>query len=156
MSTRTLALRLVPGLQVARGRAVGFLEGHPELDAGSAFDEFEKGDERAMRANMEHWVAGNNQPTTKFHGFPNDLDHKHCFVFKHHEHRLYGFLCHPRPKADPRFQLCALCIYAAKHRLSTDDHELRRVEEWMTIEGAVGAIRGLYPEYRGEGAKWKM
>jgi hypothetical protein len=156
MPTRTLTFRLVPGLQVARGRAVGFLEGHVDLDAGSAFDEFEEGNERAMRANMEHWVAGNNQPTTKFHGFPNDPVHKHCFAFKHHGHRLYGFLCHPRPKADPRFQLCALCIYATKHRRSTDEHELDRVEAWLTIQGSVEAIKQHYPEYRGEGVKWKM
>jgi len=146
----------VPRLQSGRGRAIGFLEGHGELTAGAAFDGFGTADERAMRSNMEVWVAGNNGPTTKFHGFPNDADHPHGFVLKHREHRLYGFLCHPRPKSSPSFQLCVLCIYAEKWGRYTDKAELDRVEEWLLISATVQAIGRLYPEYLGEGVKWKM
>lgn len=151
MPPSAITFRLGSRLQSGRGRAVGFLEGHGELDAGAAFEEFETATERAMRSNMEHWVAGNNAPTTRFHGFPNDADHSHCFVFKHHEHRLYGFLCHPSPNSRPGFQLCALCIYAEKRRKYTDKAELDRAEGWLRTRSAIVAINHLYPEYQGEG-----
>lgn len=148
-----MTFRSVPRLQAGRGRAVGFLEGHGELNGGSEFDSLGVSDERAMRANMEHWVAGNNQPTTRFHGFPSDPDHEHCFVFKHGEHRFYGFLCHPRPKTNPRFQLCVICIYVPKHQWKTEAAVLNRVKGWLIASGAVAAIKQIYPEFRGEGVK---
>jgi hypothetical protein len=156
MSPKTLIFRHTPNLQIGRGRATGFLEGHGELNAAHGFAALGIDEERAMRANMEHWVAGNNSPTTKFHGFPKEKDHAHCFVFKHHDKRLYGFLCHPRPRSDARFQLCALCIFATKHQRQTDKHELDRVEAWLIVAGAIQAIRQVYPEYHGEVPKWRI
>jgi hypothetical protein len=135
---------------------VGFLSGHRELNAALGFAALNIANERAMRANMEHWTAGNDTPTTRFHGFPNDPDHPHCFVFKHREHRLYGFRCHPKPKNAPRFQLCALCIYAVKFEWDSDKSDLDRVEGWLIAPRAVSAIATIYQEYRGEGVKWKM
>ncbi len=138
-------------------REIGFLNGHRELNAQAEFANFDLATERAMRANMEHWTAGNDKPKTRFHNFPNEPTHKHVFVFKHQEHRLYGFLCHPKPKTAGSFRLCVLCIYGTKFEWASDEAQKDRAEAWLAAPRAIAAIRQLYPEFEGEGGvKWKM
>lgn len=120
------------------------MEGHTELDAGTAFDNFGGTDARAFRSHMDQWLDGANGPKTHFHPFKSDLDHRNCFVFKYKEHRLYGFLCHPKDN-DRRFQLCSLCIYATKHEHSSDRSELDRIEQWGRNLVAQEAISKVYP-----------
>jgi hypothetical protein len=151
MPLKTLSFRHVPGLQISEGRAVGFLEGHRELNAAESFDDLSVQEQRHIRVHMEEWVAGNNGPKSHFHCF--DPPYRECIVFKYQEHRLYDFLCHPKPITDRRFELCVLNIYATKFRWDTDNSELRRVEGWRLSLGTQDAIAYEYQEYR-RGTTW--
>ena len=157
MSPTVLTFRSVPRIVQSTGRGVGFLEGDQQLNAGRVFDGLAEGVRRLVLARMDHWLAGHNQPTTWFHGF--DLDQRYCFVFKWKQkrlgHRIYGFLCNPRPKSNPAFRLCVLCIHATKKEFETDQSELERVNRWRTSALTKLAIGGSYPEHLGGGAKWR-
>lgn len=155
MPPKTLSFRLVPDVQQSSGRSVGFLEGHDELDAGEVFDNLKEKQRMNFRVRFEWWIAGNNQPGTWFHGFPNKAEYKECFVFKWKENRLYGFLCKPWPQSMPGFQLCVLNIHATKNEHETDTAELDRVNRWRTSFGAREAIGQTYPEYRKERMQWR-
>jgi hypothetical protein len=120
------------------------LEGHSELDAGTQFDDFKGLNIKAFRARMDQWLDGANGPDSQFHNFKSDLAHRNCFVFKYKQHRLYGFLCHPKD-ADLRFQLCSLCLYATKNERESDRAELDRVESWRVNPVAQQAILRVYP-----------
>lgn len=140
-----LTFRLLTGCRISAERAIGFLEGHSELTAEIAFDDFGGTNARAFRSRMDQWLDGANGPKSYFHNFKHDFEHRTCFVFKYNEHRLYGFLCHPRDD-DPRFQLCSLCIYTAKFEHHSDRSELDRVEQWSKSLGAQEAISKTYPK----------
>jgi hypothetical protein len=146
--------RLLTGCCVSVMRGIGFLEGHKELDARSKFDGFGGSDERYFRASMDQWLDGANGPKTRFHNFKSDNEYRECFVFKCDEHRLYGFLCNPTDLY-PRFQLCALCIYAAKYEHESDRAELKRVDEWRRSLGAKTAIAKVYPPKLPGRKSWK-
>lgn len=151
-----LTFRLLTGCRVSTERAIGFLEGHSELTAGDAFDNFGGTNARAFRSHMDQWLDGANGPKSHFHNFKHDLEHRNCFVFKYNDHRLYGFVCHPRDD-DPRFQLCSLCIYATKNEHNSDRSELDRVEQWRRSLGAHQAIERTYPRKKNDkgGSPWK-
>src|ERR1035441_9521537 len=142
-----LTFRLIPGLRFSAARVVGVLEGHGELDAWSEYDNFVSKTKAAMSRRMERWALPSDTPTKWFHGFPNDRKHDQCFVFKFGEHRLYGFLCNPQPRSNPRFRLCVLTIYRAKHEWETDDSVLPQVEQWRTNPASREAVAHIYPEY---------
>jgi hypothetical protein len=140
----TLTFRLLTKCQKSENRGIGFLEGHGELNAGSAFDGFTGTILREMRSHMDQWLDGRNGPKQHFHNFKNeDPEHRNCFEFRYREHRLYGFLCHPDGR--PRFQVCALCIYTTKFKWESDRAELDRVEQWYRIVTAHKAISMAYP-----------
>ncbi len=141
----SLTFRLLTACRQSSEREIGFLEGHTELDAGSTFDGFEgTTNGKTFRSRMDQWLDGANGPDSYFHNFKSDLSHRNCFVFKYKQHRLYGFLCHPKD-FDPRFQLCSLCIYASKHEHESDRAELDRVEQWRDSPIAQEAIARAYP-----------
>jgi hypothetical protein len=152
----SLTFRLLTNCRPFTMRGIGFLEGHKELNAGVKFDAFKGNTARGFRSKMDQWLDGANGPGTSFHTFKNPA-HRHCFAFKHHEHRLYGFLCHPRDN-DARFMLCALCIYATKHEHESDTAELDRVEQWYSNTGARKAIELIYPPTKKQsgGGMWKQ
>lgn len=151
----TLIFRLLTGCRQSSQRGIGFLEGHRELDAGTQFDNFKEANVRAFRTRMDQWLDGANGPDSYFHNFKSDLAHRNCFVFKYKQHRLYGFLCHPRD-ADVRFQLCSLCLYARKNEYESDRAELDRVESWCVALGARQAISRIYPPTKNNkgGSPW--
>lgn len=143
----TYTFRLVPGIRMSSGRAIGFLEGYPDLNAASSYAQFQGKLLNEMNANMQRWVDGHNKPKTRFHGFKDRDDKKYrdCFVFKHQQHRLYGFLCHPK-KDVPSFQLCVLTTYVTKNEWETDETVLKEVELWRTRLVTQQAIKGVYPD----------
>lgn len=140
-----LTFRLLIGSRPSTARAIGFLEGHRELTAGRAFDDFRGVNASAFRSHMDQWLDGANGPKSHFHNFKHDFEHRNCFVFKYNEHRLYGFLCHPRDD-DPRFQLCSLCVYSTKYEHNSDRTELHRVEQWCCSLRGEEAISKAYPK----------
>lgn len=143
-----LTFRLRTQCRLSEDRGVGFLEGHDELDAGVAFDNFKGAVARSFRSHMDQWVDGKNGPKSHFHNFKSDTEHRNCFVFKYREHRLYGFLSHPKDD-DRHFQLCSLCIYATKYEHESDRAELDRIERWCRNLGAEEAIHKIYPKPKG-------
>ena len=142
MPPSPLTFRLLAGCRPSERRGIGFLEGHRSLNAGTAFENFKLNIERKFRAHMDEWLDGADGPKTYFHVFKSDWEHRNCFVFKCQEHRLYGFLCHPK-KSEPRFQLCAVCVYVTKHEHESDRTQQNRVEEWFSNVAARQAISQL-------------
>lgn len=159
MPPKSLTFRLVPGVTPSTGRAIGFLEGDAQLDAGETFDSLSEKARQTLMSRMDWWVAGNDLPSEWFHGFPNSRYYKDCFTFKWKEkrvgNRLYAFLCHPRTKSDRSFQLCALCIHAIKTEFETEQSELDRVNQWHHNGGTREAITTHYPEYGEERNRWR-
>lgn len=155
MTPTGLTFRLIPELQVRR-RAVGLLEGRGELDAAANFEDLDENDERDIRSRMEWWVACNNTPKCWFHGFKAEKHYRDCFVFKLPHRRWYGFLCHPQPKSNPRFELCVLCIHAFKYQWKTEKKILRAVNEWRVNLGAIQAISFIHPDSGKEVREWKQ
>ena len=149
MSPNRIKFRLAPGIRQSSQRAIGFLEGDGQLDAFEAIAQFGENGQRQLLTFMQSWVDGANKPATRFHGWPNDEDYKANFVFKVKEnrlgHRLYGFLLHPQPSTNGRFQVCVLCIHAIKKERETDRSELERVKQWQQSIAGRAEIMAAFP-----------
>jgi hypothetical protein len=143
---RLVTFRLIPNLRFSARRAVGFLEGDSQMDAAQEYANLDTNDKYTMDRRIEHWALPMDGPKAWFHGWPNDKKFHECFVFKLNEHRLYGFLCNPLPKSIPRFRLCVLLIYAAKHQWNSERTILKHVEQWRTNSAAKQAIAYVYPD----------
>ena len=141
----TISFRLVPKVKPGRRRAVGILEGSPDLCAVKLLGLPDE-DAKYNWFSMESWVNLNNGPTSRFHRF----DGTDYFVFKQvaKQHRFYGFLCNPLPNTDARFQLCVLTTYAQKKENATDQAELNRVQQWMDSPATKAAIKKSYPDVK--------
>jgi hypothetical protein len=137
---------VVPDLRFSARRAVGFLDGDPQMDAAGNYAGFGTNDKSTMNRRIEHWALPKDGPKAWFHGWPNDKKYRECFVFKLNEHRLYGFLCNPLPNSNPRFQLCTLIIYTAKYERKTERTILKKVEQWRTSSAVREAIAYVYPD----------
>jgi hypothetical protein len=141
-----LSFRLIPNLASPDRRAVGFLEGHGQLNAADEFEELRSKERDTLRQRMDRWCDGMPGPKEYFHGWDDPL-YKECMVFRLNDNRFYGFKCHPLPQSRPAFLLCVLNIHAYKHENRTDKAELNRVNEWRTSLAAQSAIAKVYPEY---------
>ena len=149
-----LTFRAVPGVRFSERRGIGFLEGHPELAAGSAFDTLPENTSRQFIAFADQFIDCHPDISTRYHGYRSKPRYKDCYVFKPRgkkkESRFYGFLCHPQKKTRARFELCVLCVHALKNERETDDAELERVLGWLCNTGAQMAIAMEFPD-GGEG-----
>lgn len=150
MSPAVVTLCLVPEVHHTSHRAIGFLNGNPELDAEAAFMELGDNQRRYILSSMDVWIAGKDRPEERFHSFPNDHDYKMCFVFKVKKKRLcyrfYGYICNPLPNLNPSFQLCVLCICTVKTTWETDRTILARVKAWYLSNAARQAVYVVYPD----------
>jgi hypothetical protein len=141
-----LSFRLIAGLSSSDRRAVGFLEGHGQLNAADEYEELRSKDKDTLRARMSRWCDGMPGPKKYFHGWDNQ-PYRECMVFKLNDDRFYGYTCHPLPESSPAFWLCVLNIHASKREHETDYAELDRVNEWRTSSAARSAIAKTYTEY---------
>jgi len=143
MAAPSISFRLVPDMRQGKGRAVGMLEGHPDLCAGTLIALPAK-DAKYQRYSMERWASGLDGPQSRCHRF----DGTDYFVFKDvaRQHRFYGFLCHPLPKTNKRFFLCVLTTYANKKEDKTDPADLPRAKAWMDAPATKAAIKLVYPD----------
>jgi hypothetical protein len=142
--------RLTEGFHF-HSRSVGFLEEteHSDLDARAVFINLKPKVAQLLRTRIDHWLQRNVYPKW-FHRFSGKYGT--CLVFKweerHKPQRLYGFICHPRPKSEPKFECCVLCYYGQKDD-ATDysilDRILRLVEDVRVRE----AIAVEYAEFQG-------
>src|SRR6266850_3069032 len=126
----TYCIEQIEGLKESNRRSVMLLSSKDdrEVNAAKTFDGLGKKHERDVRSRFDSWIDGmrNNR---WFHGW--DVDpYRECLVFKWKEknvhHRLYGFLYHPLPKTNARFELCVLTNAASKTEYETDKAELNK------------------------------
>jgi hypothetical protein len=145
MSPPVISFRLIPNVRQGQGRAVGMLEGHPDLCADELIGLPAK-DANYQRYSMERWTSGIDGPQSRCHKF----DGTDYFVFKDvgKKHRFYGYLCHPLPNTNARFLLCVLTTYARKKEDQTDQAELKRVTDWMNAPSTKAAIKLAYPDLK--------
>ena len=123
-----------------------------DLDAHRVFNGLREDQKRNVRSRIDHWIAGGIHDRY-FHGWPDYPQYKECFAFKWRKgrvgHRLYGFLCHPSPRTNERFQLCVLVYHAAKTQEQTDFSKLARINGLRDNPQVIRAIAKIYPEYGG-------
>ena len=146
-------VRRVGGLRGSNWRAVVFLtcDADSEINASEAFEKLLQKRRRELLDRFDHWIAGGVQDNY-FHGWPNNPRYKNCFVFKLREKRLcsrfYGFLFHPIPNANPRFQVCVLCSKATKTEWETDPSELDGANVLRIKPQVIAAIRREFVDGR--------
>jgi|SRR5579864_9076157 len=143
MLSGSLSYKPILQLSSPDRRAVGFLEGHNELNAAQEFNSLRSKAKDTLRPRMDRWCDGHLGPNRWFHNF----DGTELMVFKLNEHRFYGFKCGPLPISNRPFLLCVLTIHVNKREWETDEAELARVEQWRTNAGCRAAIAQFYPEY---------
>ena len=120
-----------------------------DLDAEIIFKALKDRDKRKMLNTFDWWARGNNGPTQWFHGF-DDESRKRCFVFKRRKsktrYRYYGFLIHPTPKTNPRYELCVLTNHAQKNTEQTDASETNFANAMRLRNEVTSAIQKEFPE----------
>lgn len=153
MPSKTYIVKRIEQLKMSARRGVVFLccQEDDELDAAVVFAGLEDKKDRDLRSRFEHWIDGGTN-NKWFHGF-NEKDYRECFVFKWKEkrqhHRLYGFLCHPMPRTNGRFQICVLISHAEKNQIETDITELDGVNALRSDPSVNVAITMRFPDTGG-------
>jgi hypothetical protein len=124
------SIKAISGLAVSERRSVVFLlSNEHSLNAESRFNAMNEPNEprsnqqRTVLSRMDYWISGGHNDRW-FHGWPNHPDYANCFTFKWNyrnvDQRFYGFLCNPRSKTNPRFQLCVLHSHGEKVQWNTE------------------------------------
>lgn len=135
MALLQLFVVFVPGVAHSEKRAVAFLRGDPELNAGPTFDATEsKPLGKKIRHRMGLWIQFMPDTKGKFHGFKEyDSKYRDCFAFIDimEKIRYYGFRCHPKPN-DPRYELIVLTSCVDKKEDAANKAELDRVLMWKS------------------------
>jgi hypothetical protein len=139
---------LAPG-QYFRTRSVGFVQdvSGEEMDAHGTYQGLKPKIRLTVDSRFKHWL--DRQVFQKyFHGF--DGVYSACFTFKweerHVPQRLYGFICHPKPKTDPSFELCVLMYFDTKAD-KTNYTKLGWINQLRINSMVVAAIAKEYPEF---------
>jgi hypothetical protein len=152
MGLLNLSIRPVAQVSHSELRAVAFLRGDDDLNAGTEFDKIQhESIGKRLMHRMGLWIAFHPDTPGKFHRFKNGPDkYRECFAFIDLESmvRLYGFTCHPL-RAKPRFELIVLTTHAIKKRNHTDTAELDRVIAWKNNMATKRALEAAYPEHGG-------
>lgn len=129
--------------QVSDRRSVLFVEseGTRYINVVAAFERLPSMIERTFLRRFDNWIDGISNPV-HYHGWGKSQyggRYQNCFVSKAREHRLYGFLCHPKMR-DASYESCVLAIHAFKQEWTTDETELNRakvISESQTVTAAV-------------------
>jgi hypothetical protein len=135
-------------------RGITFLvsDSDGEIDAERTFRGLSGKVEQEVRVSIDQWLQGNDSCTQRFHGFI-EQGYRLCFTFrwkvKRLRHRMYGFLCNPKPESDHSFRLCVLIYHTVKTEWNTDTTILDRINRLQMDVRVTEAIRISYPEYRG-------
>ena len=143
------SVTLVQGLPSTTGRGLAFLESSndPEVNGKTVFDALRAKKKLDVFSRFQLWLAG-ERCDKYFHGWPSDKARKNLFVFKWSDpggnQRLYGFLCHPRPRA-LAFQACILVVHDQKEEL-TEESTLNVVRRFMTLIEVLRAVAQAFQE----------
>ena len=124
-------------------RAVAILiSSDGKVGANAAFDRLDRKEKAWFHVSFDYWRANQVGNNRRYHGWTkSQFQGKYCgcFVFKHSQLRLYGFLYHPI-KTNPRFEVCVLIHPAYKDRDETDPADLERTLQTGTKPEVVNAI----------------
>lgn len=156
--SRAFTIVPVDGLAASDRRGIAFLVANDEsLNGQAVFARLPVKQERDLRARFDYWI-GNGVRDNYFHGWPNQPEHRHCFVFKWNQgrlhHRLYGFLCHPQPQTRPRFQVCVLALHTTKTARETDPSILATLASLIGSPDVKVALAEAFSDDRGGAARW--
>jgi len=139
------SVTLVEGVGLNSHRGIAFLECAEEkrVDAKRTFQTLKEKSRRDLRGRIDLWLSG-YRFDRYFHGWPNNEAYKHCFVFKWKQaganHRLYGFLFHPKPLTNQAFQACILVLHSQK-KDETDFSELDYINRLRVSPNVIRAVR---------------
>jgi hypothetical protein len=159
MSANPYVVQRVARQRTSQRRAVAFLKSSTDrdIDVERTFSALPRERERELRERFDYWISGGTKDKY-FHGWPGHPDYKECFTFKWHErgicHRLYGFLSHPTPATDPRFEVCVLVSHATKTTWETDTRHLERAKRLSTHPLVAQAVRQEFPEHLTGARRW--
>lgn len=123
-----------------------------EIDAKNTFQKLKEKRKDELLSRFDYWIVGGVRDQY-FHGWPNNSTYKECFVFKWKDkrqyHRMYGFLCNPKPVSARHFRLCVLISHAIKNTWETDPAELDGANRLRLDKNVIAAIKKKFPEYGG-------
>src|ERR1039457_7712161 len=141
----------IEGLSSSERRGLAFLRcvDSKEINAESVYEALSDKLRRDVLSRFDHWILG--QICDKyFHGWPNAVDRKDCFVFKYKkanaDQRLYGFLTNPKTASAPSFQVCVLVSHTQKTTGDTDPAQLSLINRLRVDEKVVKAVRLAYSD----------
>jgi hypothetical protein len=101
-----------------------------------------------LRTSFDHWLGGNHHDKW-FHGW-REQNYRECYTFKWKDAgtylRLYGFLMHPKPTSDPRFQVCTLVTYDRKNSETTDFTILGKLNVLRRRPEVIKALQAIFPD----------
>ncbi|OFV99940.1 MAG: hypothetical protein A3F68_10270 [Acidobacteria bacterium RIFCSPLOWO2_12_FULL_54_10] len=151
------AITFVPNVRQNERRKIVFLESNTDADivARKVFDDLVPNVKRTLQGRFDHWLDGLHHKKYH-HGWDNEPN-RSLYVIKWNDkqkcHRFYGFICHPKPKTNPRLELCVLAMHVIKTTWETDPTDLNGVRRLIKVPTVIQAIVKLFPEYREEGKK---
>jgi hypothetical protein len=148
-----ITVAIIPGTKETQYRGIAFLAWpeDPNITAAASLKRLEKAstnEKGKVWARFDHWIDGHPKPNW-YHGWDED-GFKHCFVFKWNKggsmQRLYGFLTHPKPLTNRRFQLCVLFSHVVKVGKSTDPAQKKKAEALFANRDVMVAVGRAYPD----------
>jgi hypothetical protein len=148
----------VPRIKISPHRALLMLrcKNDTEINAEQVLSDLSPKRDREVRDRFDFWIDGGVKDEY-FHGWPNEVEFKECFVFKWKEkrirHRLYGFLINPMPFRDRSFLLCVLALHVTKGAWETDKAVLRKIVKLRREEDVLGCISSEFPDNKGKVAR---
>ncbi|HEX9120809.1 MAG TPA: hypothetical protein VF840_09745 [Terriglobales bacterium] len=146
-----LTFRLVPEMQPSTARAVGFLEGHNDLDAGAVFEGLSARDRKHFLFSVNLWVNTGRGPHERMHGFEKPYNDYWAFKNVPRGQRFYGYLMNPKPIWDERLRICVLTSYEQKKKDEMDYGILdNRVRPWKDSPNAATAVAYVFPDEEDE------
>jgi hypothetical protein len=159
MAANPYAVTTVPKLKRSDRRAIAFLSSKEDggIDAKTTFDRLKEKRVRELRSRFDLWIDG-GRCDKYFHGWPNSPRYSSCFVFKWRDkalcHRFYGFLFHPKPNSNARFQICILVSHALKTTWETDERDLDGSIALMGNPLVIAAIKKEFSDKKEERVLW--
>lgn len=151
MASKRYTVTRVSGQRPQERRAVAFLEcdTDPEINAKAVFDRMKEKNKNDVQHRFDHWI-GFGVHDHWHHGWRGHPRYGECYSFRWYQrkarHRFYGFLFHPTPETNGRFQICVLVSHAAKFQQETDRSQLERAVAFRSDQEVVAAIRKVFPE----------
>jgi hypothetical protein len=150
------SIKAIRGLAASTRRSVVFLlSDECNLNAESQFNAMNQANkprssqQRTVLSRMDYWINGGRNDRW-FHGWPNNPTYAGCIVFKWNfrnvDQRLYGFVCNPMPKSNPRFQLCVLHSHGEKVQWNTEPGFLELAVSLSKLGDVWKAIRESFPD----------